>query len=118
MLPLATAFFALWACGGEDTSTAAQPQDTTEQKVVEAIRTALGRDVNLDSLKAANPGFIDSIRAVISLSENFEIEPASSAVDGGSEQAPSAQSSSDAALSSAGGTTPADPASSSCELYL
>ena len=113
MLPLATAFFALWACGGEDTSTAAQPQDTTEQKVVEAIRTALGRDVNLDSLKAANPGFIDSIRAVISLSENFEIEPASSAVDGGSEQAPSAQSSSDAALSSAGGTTPADPASSS-----
>lgn len=113
MLPLATAFFALWACGGEDTSTAAQPQDTTEQKVVEAIRTALGLDVNLDSLKAANPGFIDSIRAVISLSENFEIEPASSAVDGGSEQAPSAQSSSDAALSSAGGTTPADPASSS-----
>ena len=113
MLPLASAFFALWACGGEDTSTAAQPQDTTEQKVVEAIRTALGRDVNLDSLKAANPGFIDSVRAVISLSENFEIEPASSAVDGGSEQAPSAQSSSDAALSSAGGTTPADPASSS-----
>ncbi|MBO7062217.1 MAG: hypothetical protein J6W54_14175 [Fibrobacter sp.] len=113
MLPLASVLFALWACGGEDTSTAAQPQDTTEQKVVEAIRTALGRDVNLDSLKAANPGFIDSIRAVISLSENFEIEPASSSVDGGSEQAPSAQSSSDAALSSAGGTTPADPASSS-----
>ena len=34
MLPLASAFLAMWACGGEDDgSTVAQPQDTMELSV-------------------------------------------------------------------------------------
>ncbi|MBO7413779.1 MAG: hypothetical protein J6U20_08990 [Fibrobacter sp.] len=116
MLPLASAIFALWACGGEEDSNVTQPQqDPVEQQVVAAVKAALGPDVDMDSLKAANPGYIDSVRAVINMANNFEIDPGSSAAGAGSEQVPSAQSSSDAALSSADGTTPANPASSAVD---
>ena len=116
MLPLASVLFALWACGGEEDSNVTQPQqDPVEQQVVAAVKAALGPDVDMDSLKAANPGYIDSVRAVINMANNFEIDPGSSAAGAGSEQVPSAQSSSDAALSSADGTTSANPASSAVD---
>ena len=114
MLPLASVVFALWACGGEDDgSTVVQPQDTTEQKVVEAIQAALGPNVDLDSLKAANPGYVDSVRAVVNLALNFETIVTSSDAQAGMEQVPSSPSSAETVLSSAEGAMPANPASSS-----
>ena len=113
MLPLASAFLAMWACGGEDDgSTVAQPQDTIEQKVIESIQAALGPDVDLDSLKAANPGYVDSVRAAVSLALNFETTATSSDAQAGMEQTSSSLSSAETALSSADGATPAEPASS------
>ena len=114
MLPLASVLFALWACGGEDDgATVAQPQDNSEQKVLEAIQSALGPDVNLDSLKAANPGYVDSVRAAVNLALNFETTATSSeSTPADPAQTQSAPSSAETALSSADGTTPAVSGSS------
>ena len=117
MLPLASVLFALWACGGEDDgATVAQPQDNSEQKVLEAIQSALGPDVNLDSLKAANPGYVDSVRAAVNLALNFETTATSSeSTPADPAQTQSAPSSAETALSSAEGPAPAVSGSSAAE---
>ena len=115
MLPLATAFFALWACGGEDdSSTVTQPQqDPVEQQVADAVKAALGPDVNMDSLKTANPGYIDSIRAVISMAANFETASSpSSSADGSGDLSSGTQNPAETGSSSSDVSNFANPASS------
>ena len=115
MLPLATAFFALWACGGEDdSSTVTQPQqDPVEQQVADAVKAALGPDVNLDSLKTANPAFVDSIRSVILMTANFETASSpSSSADASGELSSGVENPVETGSSSSDASTPANPASS------
>ena len=115
MLPLATAFFAMWACGGEDdSSTVTQPQqDPVEQQVADAVKAALGPDVNLDSLKTANPAFVDSIRSVILMMANFETASSpSSSSDASGELSSGVENPVETGSSSSDASTPANPASS------
>ena len=114
ILPLASAFFALWACGSEEDSNVTQPQqDPVEQQVVEAVKAALGPNVNMDSLKAVNPGFIDSIRSVITLMANFETNlNSSSSVDAIDGLSSGTQNPLETGSSSSDASTPANPASS------
>ena len=115
MLPLATAFFALWACGSEDdgSSVAQAQQDPVEQQVVDAVKAALGPDVNIDSLKTANPAFVDSIRSVIMMMANFETASSpSSSSDASGELSSGVENPVESGSSSSDASTLANPASS------